>query len=320
MIPWLASWQETGSTQSDAEHITKELESLGYLMMLRKVDAQAHGSRACRERIYFIGMKCGVSAHKLHYDDFDSVLNVMQLEPLPAKVFVNLENHPVPVATVSLEHREGPGQESQGGDKKVAVYKDDHLDLYAQVKLPWPPDITGASYQGLTRRAAEVLYFAHHVWPLEPCPDGTNEVEFLDVNNSLARLLGTKFVRGSGMQADLASLSPWKSMAMTITSHSIVCLRAQVGSQVVLRKAAAYEVMALAGWDWTWWQANQELESEALGISLAGNAFSAFAVGPVLTAALVGHSSILEARRSGVLKEAESDEGDVALQRGWASD
>ena len=305
----IALVQESDHSQSDAEHILKELASLGYVATMKRMDASAHGSRACRDRIYFIGVKCSSPMDKLEQEDFDGILQSMQLEPLPADMFLNLAQHPAPVATAGLEHWDPPSPEGAAGEKKVAVYKDDHLELYAQYGLSWPPDISSAPYHGLTRRAAEVLFFANHVWPYDEVSlDSDPVVEFLDVNNSLARLLGTKFARGIGVRPDTVPASPWKTMAMTITGHSIICIRAKVGKEVLVRKAHAYEVMALAGWDWSWWKPGLQLESESLGVSLAGNAFSAFCVAPVLTAALVAYASMLEASRSGVLKEAKRGE------------
>ena len=283
--------------------------------MLRKLDAQAFGSRAVRERIYFLGLKCCSGGYKIPYDDCDGILQGMQMPAMPARKFINLADAPPPVTVASHEPREvaaGDGA-AQAAEKRAAVYKDDHLELFAQHGLTWPPDLSEPCYAGLTRRAAEVLFFAHHVWPHRPCPENEDDaettVEFLDVNNSLARLLGTKFTRGSGAEGELPS--PWKSMAMTITGHSIICVRGWSGKTLVLRKAHAYEVMALAGWDWAWWRRGQQLDSESLGISLAGNAFSAFCVGPVVTAALVSRAGILQAIDAGeVIEDGSGDEDD----------
>ena len=270
------------------------------------MEAQQHGSRAVRERLHIIGVKSVSPSHKLPHDDFDSILQAMQMARLAAEKFINVANLPAPVTST------GETPVSEGfAEKKIAIYKDDHLELYAQHSLRWPPDVSGPAYQGLTRRAAEVLYFAHHMWPHTPSQDDKYAIEFLDVNNSLARLLGSKFVRGGGTPAQSELPSPWKAMAMTITGHSIICVRMRVDGVVHLRKAHAYEVMSLAGWDWSWWKPGRHLESESLGISLAGNAFSGFCIGPVVTAALVAHASILEATKAGTLVPDEPAEDDL---------
>ena len=53
-----------------------------------------------------------------------------------------------------------------------------------------------------------------------------------------------------------------------------------------LRALEGYELMALAGWPRDGWTTDEPLPDRPTCTSLAGNAFSAFAIGPMLIASI----------------------------------
>ena len=166
------------------------------------MEAQRHGSTACRDKLYFVGFKCPAADYKLPHDDLEALIGGTQLEALPAWKLLQLDFDVLGSAQVQVageqDRTDGQGK-SEVAERKNALYKDDHLDLYALFHLQWPPELAGPSYRGLTRRAGEVLYFANEVWPFTETSEG--DMEFIDVNNSLRDSLARS------MCVELASLA-----------------------------------------------------------------------------------------------------------------
>jgi hypothetical protein len=102
---------------------------------------------------------------------------------------------------------------------------------------------------------------------------------------------------------------------MTMTSLSMVCVRIVRGcgpQQVtIVRAVEAAELMAVAGWPLETWSLSKiidhDMPSEQTLTSLAGNAFSAFAYGPVFLGAL----SILSLDIPTDESDVEGSDGDV---------
>ena len=108
-------------------------------------------------------------------------------------------------------------------------------------------------------------------------------VQFVDLNKSLERLIG--FPPASEIR------DPWRRALPTITSNSKMILRdAKQDGGISIRCVHPVELMRVVGWDLSHWHTEFEamdhgLRGETL-ISLAGNAFSAFALAPLLVASL----------------------------------
>ena len=128
---------------------------------------------------------------------------------------------------------------------------------------------------GLPQRSRELTYIMHRKWDM---PDGV-DYQFLDVNPSFER------VSRSG--------DPWFNRTIsTITGSMKAVVRHRVttatsGSPaIIVRPVHGLELMSLAGWapgDYAVY--DDSTANHATLSSLAGNAFSAYAIGPILAAA-----------------------------------
>ena len=108
-------------------------------------------------------------------------------------------------------------------------------------------------------------------------------VEFADVNNSLARLVGF-----SATRQDAKLRNPWTPYIPTLTSHASIVMRWHPDGYEcpMMRYLSAQEILRVVGWDDSMWTNGKPCEDAKLMRSLAGNAFSAFAVGPIAITAL----------------------------------
>ena len=134
----------------------------------------------------------------------------------------------------------------------------------------------------------EIAVYLHATFPYTPeAPD------FCDVNPSLERLVHT---------ADKPR-NPWSECVSTLTASCSILMRhhekgsgqTQSGDAVVLRLLRGKELMSIIGW-FEWNTLNEqneseELEADAFLTSLAGNAFSAYSVGPALLLCILAYGA-----------------------------
>ena len=80
---------------------------------------------------------------------------------------------------------------------------------------------------------------------------------------------------------------PWKTEFIpTLTGQCHIVMRVvDKGMNTMVRTLDGFELMALQGWHLSWWKEGGEYKHDLL-TSLAGNAFSAFALGVMAAAAL----------------------------------
>ena len=145
--------------------------------------------------------------------------------------------------------------------------------------MSWPPDLGSddtITFAGLSTRAAEALYDCHHKFAFSG-----STPEFIDVNNSLQRLL--QLPRGLP-----EGHSPWSTTCPTLTGACVPCVRYDRGGGVVLRPIRGYECMQLAGWDRSYFREELGRFDDKLLINISGNMFSAFALAPALVALFYG--------------------------------
>jgi len=162
------------------------------------------------------------------------------------------------------------------------------MELFDAKKLPWPcprevcqviNEYT-MDFRGLTLRQLEAVAFVHQAFPP---PAGFHGAEFVDVNMSLGFMLSYK--RGD---AALTSESPWCPEPKTAVSGSRLAVRLSCPGNKRARPLDPFEYLQMIGWDRTMWRTDPlvgKMPSLDLRADLAGNALSAFAVGPLLSAA-----------------------------------
>ena len=166
------------------------------------------------------------------------------------------------------------------------VFKEEHMALYDMHHLPWPPPLSDSPYcdfyKTLGERRAQLVWFLNRVWPATEV--GFEHAQFVDSNETISRL-----VRWSLKYPEATEIkNPWQRRMHTLTGHSKMIVRfidAQSG-ELVLRELLNYEPMRIIGWGKSMWSTTGRRDSFDLGLcqSLAGNAFSAYALGPALTA------------------------------------
>ena len=141
---------------------------------------------------------------------------------------------------------------------------------------------------GLGDRAAELLVFLHLRYPM----DQDAEIEWVDVNPSLGRCTH--------------SGKPWRHVCPTMTGASQMSVRYVKGNEIILRPQSGLESFALMGWHITYF-APLCCWTESLLKNMAGNAFSGFAITPMLMLAIGGHSLVQSARAASAQEQACDD-------------
>ena len=119
------------------------------------------------------------------------------------------------------------------------------------------------------------------------------KIDFLDINESLQRLVGFK-------DGKPGEKTPWvEGMLPCLTAHTqwVVRYKKDDVSKLVLRLLYPFELFAMMGWSMEHWNKDRR-DGDApfpysLLQSLSGNAFNSFAFWPVFAAAvsLMGHAS-----------------------------
>lgn len=178
-----------------------------------------------------------------------------------------------------------------------AKYKEDHMVLFERYGMPWPASLEPVQtideytlvFAGMTVRQVEMTILLHTQFPSE-C-----DVEFLDVNPSLNQLTGFK-------QGDdgLPTSSPWKLVPETLVGSSFIIVRCLEYGFV--RPLVGFEYMQLIGWDASEWvtcrpfSTTSPMPSHALCSELAGNAFSAFVMCPLVAALMACSGAVRQLR------------------------
>jgi hypothetical protein len=171
-------------------------------------------------------------------------------------------------------------------------FKDEHYEIYSACKMSWPPVFHSAPelhLEGMHERQAELVFFMHKQFPPEykgnilmsRGVENLNSVEFFDALPTLGRLVAWPRLKNA-----------WSPTVPTITSSALIVMRvAPFGesAKLVIRALTGKEVFALAGWTSEMFEADTPssiVDDSELLTSLAGNMFSAYAIGPALMVAL----------------------------------
>ena len=164
------------------------------------------------------------------------------------------------------------------------MFKEERFTLLRHHGFMWPPELSDGMmldhYQiclhGLTVRQAELIVFCHTKWP-----PGDSKMDFLDASPTLAFL-----VRYKNENADQV-YNPWHSAPKTLVGSSCIAVRMKADDGNFIRPLFVWEYFSLVGWAPSMWKVGTtEMPSRALCANLCGNAFSAFAIGPLISSAL----------------------------------
>lgn len=274
--------------QSDADFVLESLSKAGYVAKLFQFDCEDFGSKASRNRLYFLGWLVqssgpALGATSAEYDvvskqleGLDSLLQHLVIGSMPTSLFVKF---PVEAALAQFSMLATIDQNTKAVEKDKKWHAE-HLDEFRSRNLDWPADLSkveaggeGFTFRrwGLSDRAAELLFFVHVTYPYDMMEA---EVEFVDCNPTIKRLVA-------------GGSSPWKATCQTLTGGAHPCVRYLFEGVVIVRPLTPVEAFALIGWDQRVLRSPVAC-SQGCMLSLAGNAFSAFAFLPCLMLAFMG--------------------------------
>ena len=272
---------------SDADYVLGCLNAAGYTCTRFLFDCQETGSPVARIRLYFVAWlhqggaasKPGTAADGLRF--LEELLGAMTIGGLPASGFIE------PDPATAEDHYDAFDAEVAEPPAKAAKESpaSDHVDFFRKHDVPWPVDLRKAEEEGdgkglmfrrtdLPDRAGELLWFLHKAFPRDDAL-GPSEVEFVDVNCSIGRLVASE------------NESPWKSPGPTIIGSSRMCVRYLHHSHCVVRPLTPLEAFAMIGFAPAKLRYPVALDARTMR-NMAGNAFSGFAFAPMLAVAMTG--------------------------------
>ena len=310
---------EAGIT--DADHIVKKLRDLGYWATYFVFDAADFASVVVRERCYWHAVK--------HKQDGDGVLTSFM-----HRMLVAMRQNDAPFTfdrfiiykdedrRFLLEQLGAPDVKNANKFKKMADpgYKDEHNELYRRYSLSWPPsaeclDKYRYDFKGCSPRMIEMIYFLDVVFAFGTDAEvfalqqqGTRTFEFIDANQSLARLVQCLPTQ------DKKLTNPWSRRFPTMTGQSAMAMRSmdKLMDQAVvrIRLLEGIECMALAGWDHPLYNLELNIPPGPVLTRLAGNAFSAFACGPfaMMGIAAAGREDVPKQELSQTISDVDSSQ------------
>ncbi len=257
-----------GGAESDQQYIVDTLAKLGYACEAFPVEALDYGSFVRRLRLYFVAYQDATSGSgRLAF--VRSMLDDMKLArgTFAISDFTCNDSELLLYAAMQNQSRQ---------TKKEGSFESEHATIFLEHGWHWPLGADtvlhtfGHDLSPLAQRAQEVVYIAHMKHPMPP----ETTVQFLDANCSWERI----------------QRKPWTSDKMfTIVGSTKAVMRYKDGQKTKVRPLLGRELMALAGWSREDYQGDIEagttIADEVLS-SLAGNAFSAFAGGAVMAAAV----------------------------------
>ena len=236
----------------------------GYVCQALLLDAHPFGCPARRERYYIVAVR--VSQEALSGDavspgwfaDLASTVASMHIPTRELSEFLLPDGHPLLMqTTVSSKTVKGKTRKEtkkEPDNLTVASWEQDHMEAFAECQLDWPPR-TSDLHAYLPRRKQELVALYSHL-----CPPGQRRID--DINMSV--FFG----------------SPGTDLLPCIVSSCTMWLTDK--GRGICRELHGAELMSIQGWA----VSEQLLENpvhEELK-DMAGNAFCAFTLVPVLIA------------------------------------
>ena len=133
-----------------------------------------------------------------------------------------------------------------------------------------------------------MVFFLNKLYPesaAEQEPADGSKFDIFDVNPTLNRILHVNLK--TDVEIRLPEQSIWRPRPLTITGGSKLIVRTHFqNGAVLIRPVTGFECMNLIGWDVALWHPTAAKCTNDLMVNMSGNAFSAFAAGPVLISGL----------------------------------
>ena len=277
---------------SDADHILAFFNENNYWTILHRFDAAQFGSCAARERLYFVCIDRMEDKLGEKRTFFRNCMTYMQIGSLPLESFICKSPEELEEAMETF----GMSTDTPAAKvhKQSSEWKEDHLTIFRHAGFEWPPadlesePVWHPSAFRLARRVQEVALFLHKLFPQSAAESETSEgseLDFFDANPTLNRILNVNLKIDAEIQ--LPTQGPWRPRPLTITGGSRLIMRTYFkDGTVMIRPVAGFECMNLIGWGVTMWHPSAAKCTNDLMINMSGNAFSAFAAGPVLISGL----------------------------------
>jgi hypothetical protein len=281
--------QKCDSQVSDSEWMLQELRNEGYWAHSETLEATEFGSYVPRFRLWWAALlNCsGASDTMTHH--FKRILSAFKMDPLPVNSFLTFDEdvRRQQGKQIGLKVHADFGPRDPKMIKKDPEWKLEHKLLFKAHGIDWPanfegPECKGISCDGMLPREREAAAFCHIVWP----PNTPVDLAFLDVNQSLGRLIGSCLDDQSLAKPDS---TPWRPRPPTLVGSGKVLARIpdKVGSGCHLRVLEGFEYMRLIGWADDCWQtppadldSRNSCDHAELLANMAGNAFTMFHYGP----------------------------------------
>jgi site-specific DNA-cytosine methylase len=326
------------SFESDGAFIIKQLELASYMLVTYLLaDAQAEGSPATRFRIYFVGILklralTGVDAGAFCQEVSDFIHEFFaSLRAYPANTEKFLMTGDL--STVGDEDDEDIVAESANPlpkkakkDPETMQYKSDHFEIYRDAEMVWPPplhhQLGGVTYDFTNmphQRVKEIaIYLSQRYTNTDKFKPMT--CQFVDCNNNIKRILNWDEATLSARATE-----PWHEFVPNLTTKSqIICRFIDYAKKVThIKQLQGAELMLMIGYPKARCSELASFPSNTL-THLAGNAFSGFSAGCVVTAALVGavKAGVTSAdiQSTGGDVEEDADEASAAEQDSSATD
>jgi len=258
----------TTSDMSDAAFILDEICAVGYSARWMLLEAQRFGSRCRRSRLYLVGVLCvppnNQDEMNLALAEMESLMTSCYMEPYPFDMFIITNPEDIIDSTAVVDASLWVDQIAHSdADLKFTV---EHKALYTDVGFTYPPVIDELpaalrkALPSMTRRQGEIVIFMDRKYTPDNTP-GTRR--FIDTTPVLSRL------HKRGWCVDNIP---------TLTGSMRLFMRCKHPcGRWEYRYIRGVELMHLMGWSPSFFR-SIACEDESVLLSLAGNAYSGFAV------------------------------------------
>jgi hypothetical protein len=338
-------FQQSGDNNtSDAQYIVDDLRSKGFWAFADTLDARHFGARAPRARAWWAAARHlkGTNDEITHF--FLKVLNAFKV-PRPVHTIQQLlilddDERQKVLDDLHMPRLAGTGLRlPKRGENDEPKWKPVHMNLFRRSGLEWPPALEADDWRhikpdGLFRRELELVMILDYMF----VPSEGRDVEFLDVNPKVERLLQGCFEEDNGEEGDgvgdfdlIIKKSPWQADPPTVVGSAKLVVREVLPGGVKIRALEAVEYMALQGWDRSEWAVKASFDTRRMNLgsqeyvelvaNLAGNAWSIWHYVPFKLAlcATIGrfHSGLEEGELVGH-EQSQSSDGSSGCSDGRA--
>lgn len=270
---------KSSDNRSNLDNIVDSLNSAGYVVRAMLLDAPAYGCPARRQRWYIVAVRVasrpltGAERCPAFLADLQKTVEAMRIEPFPLSDFLLDRDDRKLVEKRQLEEETAAQAELAKSSKKARLFKSappkpvvvlsweqEHMEAFGNMGYVWPPDLSELPpcTVALGRRKQELVWLADKL-----CVDGQLRVD--DINMSIY------------------FSAPGSHVTPCIVSTCTMWMTDKKRGE--WRELHGAELMALQGWDHHDQKPDPPATHEQLR-DLAGNAFCAFQVAPVIIAIL----------------------------------